>query len=358
VTSLQDSKQLHDLNWRGFASDNYAGGHPAVMQAMLDANGGHQVAYGEDAYTARLGEVIKDLFGGKAEVFPVFNGTGANVVALQSMLRRWEAVVCASSAHVQADEGGAPERTGGFKLHLVDTPDGKLTPDLIDAQAWGFGDQHRAQPGAVTITNSTELGTVYTAAEVAAISEHAHSLGLHVHMDGARLSNAAAALGTGFREFTTDAGVDVVSLGGTKIGAIGAEAIVVLNPDAVQGIEYLRKGAMQLASKMRFVSAQMTALFEGDVWKENALNANAMAKRLETSVRDIPGVTICRSVDANAVFAILPAQVTERLQKQFRFYTWNEVTGEVRWMASWDTTEADIDAFASAIAAEMSKVSA
>jgi threonine aldolase len=349
---------LHDLNWRGFASDNYAGGHPAVMQAILDANGGHQVAYGEDVYTAKLRDLIKDLFGAQAEVFPVFNGTGANVVSLQAMLHRWQAVICASSAHVQADEGGAPERTGGFKLLLVDTEDGKLTPDLIDVQAWGFGDQHRAQPAAVTITNSTELGTVYTAAQIATITEHSHRLGMKVHLDGARLSNAAAALGTDFRSFTTDAGVDVVSMGGTKIGAVGAEAVVVLNPDAVQGIDYLRKGAMQLASKMRFVSAQMLALFEGDVWKQNALNANAMAARLADAVKNIPGVTITRSVDANAVFAVLPKPVTERLQQSFRFYTWNEVTGEVRWMASWDTTEADIDAFASAVAAEMSTVSA
>ncbi|MEY5145584.1 MAG: hypothetical protein RL745_953 [Actinomycetota bacterium] len=348
---------LHDVTWRGFASDNYAGGHPDVLQAMVDANGGHQVAYGEDVFTSRLRDVIKDLFGSQADVFPVFNGTGANVVALQSMLQRWEAVVCATSAHVQADEGGAPERTGGFKLHLVDTEDGKLTPELIDRQAWGFGDQHRAQPAVVTITNSTELGTVYSAAEVAAVSEHAHAKGMRVHMDGARLSNAAAALGCDFRTFTTDAGVDVLSMGGTKIGAVGAEAIVVLNPSAVSGMEFLRKGAMQLSSKMRFVSAQMLALFDGDLWKRNALHANAMAARLAEGVRDIPGLQISRKVDANAVFAVLPADVTARLQQRFRFYTWNEVTGEVRWMASWDTEEADIDAFVAAVKAEMASVS-
>lgn len=348
---------LHDVNWRGFASDNYAGGHPLVLQAMLDANGGHQVAYGEDVYTARLRDVIKDLFGTQADVFPMFNGTGANVVALQSMLKRWEAVVCATSAHVQADEGGAPERTGGFKLHLIDTPDGKLTPQLIDSQAWGFGDQHRAQPAVVTITNSTELGTVYSAAEVSAIADHAHSKGMRLHMDGARLSNAAAALGSNFRSFTTDAGVDVLSLGGTKIGAVGAEAIVVLNPTAVDGLDYLRKGAMQLASKMRFVSAQLLALLDGDLWRTSALHANAMAARLAEGVRTIPGVVISRSVDANAVFAVLPMEVTARLQRSFRFYTWNEMTGEVRWMASWDTTEADIDAFVAAIRQEMAAVS-
>ncbi len=349
--------RLHDPQWRGFASDNYAGVHPAVMQAMADANDGHQVAYGDDVYTQRLRDVVRELFGAHAEVFPVFNGTGANVVALQSMMKRWEAVICSTSAHVLVDEGGAPERTGGFKLHPVATEDGKLTPDLIDEQAWGFGDQHRAQPAVVTITQSTELGTVYTPQQVRAVVDHCHAKGMRVHMDGARLSNAAAALGCAFREFTTDAGVDVLSLGGTKIGAMGAEAVVVLNPDSVEGLAYLRKGAMQLASKMRFVSAQLLALFEGQVWLDNGRHANAMASRLHEAVSAIPGVRISRSVDANAVFAILPADVTARLQERFRFYTWNEMTGEVRWMASWDTTESDIDAFAAAVAEEMGAVS-
>jgi len=345
--------QIHDPAWRGFASDNYAGVHPSVMAALSDANGGHQVAYGDDVYTERLRDWVRATFGAQAEVFPVFNGTGANVVALQAMMKRWEAVICATSAHVLVDEGGAPERTGGFKLHPVATEDGKLTPALIDEQAFGFGDQHRAQPAAVTITQSTELGTVYTPAEVQAITQHCHAKGMRVHMDGARMSNAAAALGCTFREFTTDAGVDVLSLGGTKIGAMGAEAIVVLNPSAVEGLPFLRKGGMQLASKMRFVSAQLLALFEGDVWLQNARQANAMAARLRDAVAQIPGVQISRSVDANAVFAVLPKDVTARLQEKFRFYTWNEMTGEVRWMASWDTTESDIDAFAAAIAAEL-----
>lgn len=347
---------LHDPSWRGFASDNYAGVHPAVMQAMADANGGHQVAYGDDVYTERLRDLVRSLFGDQAEVFPVFNGTGANVVGLQAMMRRWEAVICSTSAHVLVDEGGAPERTGGFKLHAVATEDGKLTPALIDEQAWGFGDQHRAQPAVVTVTQSTELGTVYTPQQVREVAEHTHSKGMRLHMDGARLSNAAAALGCAFREFTTDAGVDVLSLGGTKIGAMAAEAVVVLNPDAVQGLPYLRKGAMQLASKMRFVSAQLLALFETDVWLANGRHANAMAQRLHDAVAAVPGVRITRKVDANAVFAVLPPAVTERLQQRFRFYTWNEMTGEVRWMASWDTTESDIDAFAAAVAEEMGAV--
>jgi threonine aldolase len=339
--------------WRGFASDNYAGIHPEVLASISAVNAGHQVAYGDDEVTAALTDVMKQHFGPAAETFPVFNGTGANVVGLQAMTRRWEAVVCAASAHVNVDEGGAPEKGAGLKLWTIPTSDGKLTPELIDTQAWGFGDVHRAQPGVVTITQSTELGTLYTVDEVGAIAEHAHSLGMSVHLDGARISNAAAALGTGFREFTTDAGVDVVSFGGTKNGAMLGEAVVVLNPAAAPGVAFLRKSSMQLASKMRFVSAQLLALASGDLWLRNASHANAMARALEARVRALDGVAVVRPVQANAVFAILPAAVTERLQEQFRFYTWDQATGEVRWMCSWDTTEADIDEFAQAIEREL-----
>jgi threonine aldolase len=261
--------------------------------------------------------------------------------------------VCSDTAHVHCDEGGAPEKMAGLKLLTVPTPDGKLTPALVDRQAWGFGDEHRAQPAAVTITQSTELGTVYTPDEVAAVAAHAHEHGMRVHLDGARLSNAAAALGVPFREFTTDAGVDVLSLGGTKNGLLAAEAVVVLDPDAVSGVHYLRKTSMQLASKMRFFSVQLLALFEGDLWLRSAAHANAMAARLAQAVEPVPGVRLTRPVQANAVFAVLPVEVTERLQKRFRFYTWDEHTGEVRWMCSFDTTEEDVDAFAAAIAEEM-----
>jgi threonine aldolase len=339
--------------WRGFASDNYASVHPEVLDAISRANAGHDVAYGDDAVTERLSAAIKDSFGPRAEVFPVFNGTGANVVALQALTKRWEAVVCAATAHVNVDEGGAPEKGAGLKLWTIATEDGKLSPELIDTQAWGFGDVHRAQPGAVTITQSTEMGTLYSAEEVAAISEHAHGLGMGVHVDGARLSNAAASLGCGFRDFTTDAGVDVISFGGTKNGLMLGEAVIVLDPDAAPGVAFLRKSSMQLASKMRFVSAQLLALFTDELWLRNASHANAMARRLEDRVRAIPGISLTRPVQANALFPILPAAVTVRLQEQFRFYTWDQVTGEVRWMCSWDTTESDVDSFADAIEREM-----
>jgi threonine aldolase len=339
--------------WRGFASDNYAGIHPEVLDAIAAANAGHQVAYGDDDLTAQLGIVMKSHFGPSAETFPVLNGTGANVVALQAMTRRWEAVICADVAHVNVDEGGAPERAAGLKLWTIPTPDGKLTPGLIDTQAWGFGDVHRAQPGVVTITQSTELGTVYGVDEIADIAEHAHSLGMSVHLDGARIANAAASLGLGLGEFTTDVGVDVVSFGGTKNGAMLGEAVVVLNPEAAPGVDFLRKSSMQLASKMRYVSAQLLALLSGDLWLRNALQANAMASRLNARVRDIDGVRVDRPVQANAVFAVLPADVRERLQKRVPFYTWNQSTGEVRWMCSWDTTTEDVDTLAAALAEEM-----
>ena len=339
--------------WRGFASDNYAGIHPEVLEAIDRVNIGHQVAYGDDDVTAGLSEAMHAHFGSRAEVFPVFNGTGANVVALQALTKRWESVICAASAHVNVDEGGAPEHGAGLKLWTIPTPEGKLTPELIDTQAWGFGDVHRAQPGAVTITQSTELGTVYTIDEIRAIADHAHALGMGVHLDGARIANAAAFLGTGFREFTLDAGVDVVSFGGTKNGAMLGEAIVVLDPDRAPGVDFLRKTSMQLASKMRFVSAQLLALLSGDLWLRNAAHANAMATLLASRIAAIEGVTVMRPVQANAVFATLPADVTMRLQERFRFYTWDQATGEVRWMCSWDTTAGDVTMFADAVAQEM-----
>ena len=343
----------HLAETRGFASDNYAGVHPEVLAALSRVNVGHQPAYGDDEVTATLNEMMRAHFGDTAQVFPVFNGTGANVVALSAMARPWEAVVCAQSAHINVDEGGAPEKVAGLKLWQVPTPDGKLTPELLDTQAWGYGDVHRAQPTVLALTQSTELGTLYSVAELAALVAHAKSLDMRVLVDGARIANAAAALGTDFRAFTTDIGVDAVSFGGTKNGAMGAEAVVVLNADAVPGVPYLRKSAMQLASKMRFISAQLIALLTDDLWLRNARHSNAMAARLATAVAEIDGVTLSRQPQANSVFAVLPADVTARLQEQFRFYTWDPATGEVRWMCSWDTTAADIDVFAAAIRAEM-----
>lgn len=352
--------QLHDPELRGFASDNYAGVHPEILTALADANDGHQIAYGGDVYTAKLQEVMKQHFGDRCETFPVFNGTGANVTALTSMIPRWGAVICAKTAHINSDEGGAPERVSGLKLLTVETPDGKLTPELIDREAWGWGDEHRAQPLAVSLTQTTELGTLYSIEELSAISSHAHERGMRVHMDGARIANAAAALEVGLKEFTTDAGIDLLSFGGTKNGMLYGEAIVALNPEATDGLLFLRKLNMQLASKMRFISAQFLALFEDELWLTSAHHANAMAAHLRRSLEDeIEAGTIARlsfsqKTQANAVFAVLPTDSAERLRQKFRFYDWDAAAGEVRWMCSFDTTEADIDAFVTAIKEELS----
>jgi threonine aldolase len=348
-----DAVRRHDPQIRSFASDNYASAHPEVLTAMALANGGHQTSYGEDVYTEHLQEVFRRHFGPRAEAFPVFNGTGGNVTALQALTDRYGGVICAESAHINTDECGAPERVGGLKLLTVATPDGKLTPELIDLQAFGFDDEHRAKPQVVSITQTTELGTCYTPEEIRAICEHAHSLGMAVYLDGARISNAAATLGVPLAAFTTDAGVDVLTFGGTKNGLMFGECVVVLDPDRVRAMKYLRKMSMQLASKMRFISVQFEALLTGDLWLRGARHANAMAARLADAVRGIDGVTVLRPVEANQVFAVLPREVTARLQKRFRFYVWNESTGEVRWMCSFDTTQEDVDAFAAAVAEEM-----
>lgn len=352
--------------WRGFASDNYAGVHPAVLDAMVAANEGHEVAYGEDSETEKFDRVVKEIFGSKAVGFPLFNGTGANVVALQAAMQRWEAVICADTAHINTDEGGAPEKMAGLKLWTVPTPDGKLTPKLIETQIFDIGVVHRAQPAVVSITQTTELGTLYQPSEIKKIAELTHKHGMLLHLDGARLSNAAAALGGSFKAFTTDVGVDLVSIGGTKIGGLGAEAVIVINSKSARGKElvaampYLRKTSMQLPSKMRFVSAQLNALFENkaSVALENARHANKMAKKLYDGVVAIaaknPSVVVPNPTQANAVFPILPAAVTKKLLKSYRFYIWNQATGQVRWMCAWDTQESDVDGLLVALRASIS----
>lgn len=352
-------------NSRGFASDNYAGIHPTVLQAIAEANVGHEVAYGEDSVTAKFDGLVRELFGPNAVGFPVFNGTGANVVALQAATKRWEAVICVESAHIHVDEGGAPEKMAGLKLWTVPTSDGKLTVELAASQIFDMGVVHRAQPGVISITQTTEMGTLYQVDEIRALADLAHEHGLLLHLDGARISNAAAALGKTFKEFTTDAGVDLVSLGGTKIGALAAEAVIVTDASSVRGkalaeaMPFLRKTSMQLSSKMRFMSAQLLALFENNaaVAIENATRANAMAKMLYEGVVEIaaenPLVSVENPAEANAVFPVLPAAVTEKLQQQYRFYVWNQETGQVRWMCSWDTTEEDVAGILAALKAAL-----
>jgi threonine aldolase len=334
----------------GFASDNHAGVHPEVIEAIAAANDGHAAAYGSDPWTARATQRFREHFGPAARAFPVFNGTAANVLCIETLTQPWQAVICAATAHLNVDECGAPERAGR-KLLAVDTPDGKLTPAMIEPLMVRIGDEHVVQPRVVSITQSTELGTVYTPPQVEALATWAHAHGLLLHVDGARLANAAAGLGVSLRALTTDAGVDAVSFGATKNGAMGVEAVVLLREDIDDGLKFRRKQAMQLGSKMRYMSAQLDALLEGDLWQRNAEHANAMARRLAEAVRGVSGVRITQAVEANAVFAVLDPLVTERLQQEWPFYVWDEGTGEVRWMTGWDTVPEDVDAFAAAVRA-------
>ncbi|GAA4191985.1 low specificity L-threonine aldolase [Gryllotalpicola kribbensis] len=352
-------ERLHDPSVISFASDNYAGAIPEVLEAMFIANGGHQPSYGADAYSARLTALIKEHFGDAAEAHVALNGTGANVLALQSITERWSGVICAESAHINTDENGAPERVGGLKLLPVPTADGKLTPELIDKQAWGWGDQHRAQPSVVSITQATEFGTVYTADEIAAVADHAHSRGLTLHMDGARLANAAAALELPLADFTTEVGVDIVSFGASKNGGLFGEVVVIVDPETTLGIEYLRKADMQVPSKQRFIAAQLVAMLEDGLWLRAAQHANEMAallrEQLEEAVADAsaPGLSFTQPTQSNAVFATLPKVAADIVRRRYAFYDWDSTRtdgfAEVRWMTAWDTSEEDVEAFADAI---------
>lgn len=339
---------------RSFASDNTAPVHPAVLAKLAQVNTGYAVAYGDDPYTAQVEAWFREQFGEGTASLLVWNGTGANVVALRSMLRPWQGVICAEQAHISVDECGAPEWMTGSKLVSVPTPDAKLTPAMIRAAVTRIGDHHAVQPRVVALTQPTECGTVYSQAEMAAICEVARELGLLVFVDGARIANAAASLGLPLRAFTRDVGVDMLSFGASKNGAMGAEAIVALNGASVDELKYLRKQSAQLPSKGRYLAAQFLALADGDLWLANARHANAMAARLAAGVRDIAGVRITQAVQASAVFAVLPRAVTEALQRDFHFYVWNEATDEVRWMTSWATDEADVDEFGGAIRAALS----
>src|ERR671914_2768057 len=342
---------------RGFTSDNHAGVHPEIMAAIAAANDGHARAYGYDDWTARAPERFRAHFGPQASAFPVFNGTAANVLALECLTRPWEAIVCARTAHLHVDECGAVERAGR-KLLVVDTPDGRLTPALVAPQRVRIGDEHAVQPRVVTIAQSTELGTVYRPDAIAALAEWAHAHDMLLHVDGARLCNAAAALGVPLRALTTDAGADAVSFGGTKNGLLLGEAVVLLREGAADGFLYRRKQSLQLASKMRFISAQLDALLAGDLWLRNAAHANAMARRLGQSVGAVEGVELAQPVQANGVFAVLPAPAIERLEFDAEgnrgFYVWERASRTVRLMCAWDTTEAEVDAFAERLAAAAS----
>ncbi len=331
---------------KSFGSDNHAGVHPAVLQAIVDANPGDAVAYGADARTERTTAGLREVFGAD-DTFLVLNGSGANVLGLSLLLRRHEGVICAESAHINTDECGSAERLLGTKLLAVPSPDGKITPEVIAEQLSGRGDDHRSQPGVVAVTQSTELGTCYTLAELRKIADFCRASDLRVFLDGARLANAAASLDCSLAELAECA--DVLSFGGTKNGAMGAEALIVMRSGLAEDVPYLRKQQTQLTSKMRFMAAQFDALLQDDLWRANAAHANAMARRLAEGVTAVGGVDIVYPVQANAVFARLaPRQITA-LQEEWFFHVWDERDSVVRWMTAFDTTEADVDAFLSSV---------
>lgn len=334
-----------------FGSDNHSGVHPTVLEAIAAANRGPAMAYGLDGYTAAALEKFRRHFGANIDVYMVFNGTGANIISISTLARSFQAVICSAHAHINVDECGAPESGCGCKLLTVPAADGKLTPELIACHLQGRLDQHRVQPAVVSITQATELGTVYSGDEVKEIAAFCHKNDLYLHMDGARLCNAAAALGQGLGEVSGDLGVDILSFGGTKNGLLLGEAVVCFHPELSRDTLFIRKQKMQLASKMRFVAAQFSALLGDDLWLENASHANRMAKLLAAKATSIPGVKIVQPVQANAVFASLPRPALQKLLERYFFYTWDEGKNEVRWMCSFNTTEQQIDDFAKAIAA-------
>ncbi len=330
---------------KGFASDNNSGVHPRILKAMENANKGHVVGYGDDPFTLRAINLFKQKFGQETEVFFVFNGTGANVLGLSTVTQSFNSVICAETAHIQEDECGAPEKFTGCKLLPVEPVNGKLTPGLIQPHLKGFDFEHHSQPKVISISQVTEMGTVYQPKEIIALADIAHKNNMLLHMDGARIANAAVSLNMDFKEFTKDCGVDILSFGGTKNGMMMGEAVLFFNPEITKLTKYIRKQSMQLYSKMRFTGAQFMAYFENDLWKETATHSNNMAKLLENEILKIPELKITQPVEANGVFAIVPRKIIEPLQKEFFFYIWDDTKNEVRWMTSFDTTEEEIYEF-------------
>ncbi|MDA3952604.1 MAG: low specificity L-threonine aldolase [Bacteroidales bacterium] len=333
------------INKRGFASDNNSGVHPEIMKAIIEANEGHTIAYGDDVYTDRAKAKLHEHFGTDIDIYFVFIGTAANVLGLNAATRSWNSVICAETSHINEDECGAPEKFNGFKLLTVETPNGKLTVDLIQKHMKGFDFEHHSQAKIISITQATELGTVYTIHEIKELADFAHQNKMYLHMDGARIANAAVALDSGFKEFTKDAGVDILSFGGTKNGMMYGEAILFLNKELGQDFKYIRKQGMQLASKMRFISAQFERYLSDNLWYKNAKHSNYMAQLLASKIKDITQIQITQNVEANGIFAIVPKEIIPELKQEYFFYDWDESKSEVRWMTSFDTKEEDINNF-------------
>lgn len=330
---------------RSFASDNNSGVHPLVMQALINANDGHAVGYGDDEWTSKAVLKLKEIFGNEASPFFVFNGTGANSVALQAVTRPFNSILCAETAHINVDECGAPGRMTGCSIVTIPTEDGKLTPELIKPHLHNFGVCHHSQPKAVYISQVSELGTIYTVEEVKAISELLHSYNMYLHMDGARLANACAYLNCSMKEITVDAGVDILSFGGTKNGMMMGEAVISFRPEVTENLAYIRKQSAQLASKLRYMSAQFLPYLENNLWLENARHANKCALKLADALSKFDEIKFTQKIESNQLFFILPADVLAKLQEKYFFYVWNDARNEARLVTSWDTTDEDIDSF-------------
>jgi threonine aldolase len=330
---------------RSFASDNNAGVHPEVLKSLAAVNQGHVVGYGDDLYTASAESLFRRQFGEDIAIFFVFNGTAANCLSLKALTKTYEAVICAEAAHIYVDECGAPEKLTGCKLIPIPTRDGKLTVDAVRKAYHGIGDQHHVQPRVISITQATEVGTIYRPNEIRALADFAHERQMFLHVDGARIANAAASLGKGLRECTRDSGVDVLSFGATKNGGMGAEAVVFFKAELAKEFKYYRKQGMQLASKMRYLAAQFEALFKDDLGLKNARHSNRMAQLLKRELSVVPNVKIVYPVEANGVFARIPARAIPKLLKRYFFYPWDIEQSIVRWMCSWDTTEDDVKKF-------------
>ncbi len=336
---------MEQVNPRGFASDNNSGVHPTIMKALANVNNGHVVAYGNDHYSKTAIEKFKGIFGDDIAVYFLYNGTGANVLALKSVTDSWQSIMCSEVAHIYEDECGAPEKITGCKLIPLPHEHGKINVAGIHKHLVWLDDEHRVQPRVVSITQCTEMGGVYSFEEIKTISKFCHDNGLLLHMDGARLSNAAIKLGLDYVDFTKNAGVDILSFGGTKNGMMFGEAVIFFNPEHAKHSKYFRKQNMQLNSKMRYIAAQFDAYLDPTVWKKNAQNANENAQYLYNAIKDITQINVVHPVEANAVFAIIPTEITEELQKEVFFYVFDEHANMVRWMCSWDTTTDDIDRF-------------
>ena len=338
---------------RGFASDNNAGAHPVILKEIEKVNSGHVVGYGSDIYTEEATKLFRKHLGENTETFFVFTGTAANVLCISNVVKSWNSIITAFTAHLEQDECGAPEKFSGCKVLTVDAPDGKISVEMVEKHMHGLGFEHHSQPKVISITQSTEMGTVYTIEEIKELSDYAHSRGMLLHMDGARISNAAVYLNSTFKEFTTDAGVDLLSFGGTKNGMMTGEAVCFLTPGLSADFKYIRKQGMQLASKMRFISAQFIAWFRDDLWKRCASHSNSMALVLAERLGEISQVKITQKVESNGVFVIIPYTTAEKIRQEYFFYPWDEKTSEYRLMTSWDTTVEDIENFVSLLKKEL-----